>query len=625
MRRNGSLPLVAIVVITLVVFVTTLALGNRPNLGLDLQGGISVVLQPVVDGHKQKAVPAENLDQTKQIIEKRVNAIGVGEPDITVQGSTIVVQLPGIKDQKQALSLVGKTAKLRFRPVLDDKLGNAPPADAQQQIAALRKKLKIPAGKTGIQIFNEELAARGLPPIADPSAPATTRPTASIKVAVPTTTPGSGTGGSKSAKVARLRQQTSTTVAPSTSAGGATTTVVPTSTTTTTMDPKPRNKEGIQVYKNSKGALNDDFAKLGQLETAVANAKSATTDSAHDDPNKEVVLAGNGSLYKLGPAQLEGDSIADATAGLGQNGQWEVRPAFKDGQNGIDGFNAIASKCFNGDSTCPTKRLAIVLDGNVISAPTINSASFSKDQIQISGSFDESSAKELATSLRFGSLPLTLEPQQVQTVSATLGSGALHAGLIAGAVGLALVAAYLLFYYRLLGLVTLGSLSVSAALLWTIISFLGAHVGLTLTLAGIVGIIVSIGVSLDSSVVYFENLKEDVRNGKTLRTAVDRSYTVAFATVVKADVSSLIGAGVLYFLSIGPVRGFALYLGISTMLDLLTSYFFTRPAVSMLGKSSIGLKPSRFGIPLDDAPATSGAVDGAAVLVGADADPEGLA
>ena len=262
----------------------------------------------------------------------------------------------------------------------------------------------------------------------------------------------------------------------------------------------------------------------------------------------------------------------------------------------------MASKCYNGDATCPTKQLAIVLDSSVISAPSINAASFSKDQIQISGSFTESSAKDLATSLRYGALPLTLEPQQVQTVSATLGSGALHAGLVAGAVGLGLVALFLLLYYRLLGLVTLGSLSISAMLLWTIIAFLGEHVGLTLTLAGIVGIIVSIGVSLDSSVVYFENLKEDVRNGKTMRTAVDRSYKVAFATIVKADVSSLIGAGVLYFLSIGPVRGFAFYLGLSTVLDLVTSYFFTRPAVSYLGKTSIGLKPSRFGIPIDAVP-----------------------
>jgi preprotein translocase subunit SecD len=185
-------------------------------------------------------------------------------------------------------------------------------------------------------------------------------------------------------------------------------------------------------------------------------------------------------------------------------------------------------------------------------------------------------------------------------VSATLGKGALKAGLIAGAVGLGLVAMFLIAYYRILGLVTLAALATSGMLLWTIIGFLGAHVGLTLTLSGIVGIVVSIGVSLDSSVVYYENLKEDVRNGKSMRTAVDRSYSNAFGTIVKADVSSLIGAVVLYWLSIGPVKGFALYLGLSTVLDLFTSYFITRPAVALLGKSKLGTRTSLFGIPTSD-------------------------
>jgi len=249
--------------------------------------------------------------------------------------------------------------------------------------------------------------------------------------------------------------------------------------------------------------------------------------------------------------------------------------------------------------------MAIVLDSVVLTAPSINNASFARNSITISGAFTEQKAKDVATALRYGSLPLILEPQQVQTVSATIGKGALRAALIAGLIGLGFVALWMLFYYRILGAVTIVALTMSAMMMWTIISFLGTQVGLTLTLAGIVGIIVSIGVSLDSSVVHFENLKEDVRNGRSLRSTVDHSFATAFSTTVKADVSSLIGAVILYLLSIGPVRGFALFLAISTCLDLLTAYFFNRPVVALLGRTSWANHPEWFGIPVDDLPSTA--------------------
>jgi len=202
--------------------------------------------------------------------------------------------------------------------------------------------------------------------------------------------------------------------------------------------------------------------------------------------------------------------------------------------------------------------------------------------------------------LRFGSLPITLEPQQVQTVSATLGEGALNAGLIAGAIGVVLVLAYMLLYYRILGLVTMGALTLSAMVLWTLIAFLGETQDLTLTLAGIVGIVVSVGVSLDSSIVFFESLKEDVRNGRMIRSSVDSSFTSAYGTIIKADMSSLIGAAVLYTMSIGPVRGFAFYLGVSTILDLVMAYMFTRPTVRLLSRSKLANRPGLWGIPTDD-------------------------
>jgi preprotein translocase subunit SecD len=232
----------------------------------------------------------------------------------------------------------------------------------------------------------------------------------------------------------------------------------------------------------------------------------------------------------------------------------------------------------------------------VLSAPSINEPSFSRDQIQISGDFDEDSAKNLAVALRFGSLPIELQPQQAETVSATLGQDALQAGLIAGGIGLLLVFVFLLLYYRLwLALISMGTLTLAASLLWVLMSSVGA----TVTLAGIVGIIVSIGIAVDSNVVFFETWKENVLLGATPRSSVDRSFSSAFGTIVKADVASLIGAAVLYWLSVGPVRGFAFYLGAMTLLDLLFSYLFMFPASLVLARSRFAT-PRQLGMPVDD-------------------------
>jgi len=396
---------------------------------------------------------------------------------------------------------------------------------------------------------------------------------------------------------------------PTTTVAAATTTAPPT--TTTTIDPAPKNEWGVKVYKDAKGDIEPQMQRLLQLETLDANSKVGTTNPKDDIAKDTVVLVQPAhakqpaTRYRLGPTLLTGRAIDDASSGLNQQGQWEVRPVFRGGANGIDKFNAAATKCNTRDALCPTGQLAIVLDSEVISAPSIELPTFARDQITISGSFDETSAKDLATKLQFGALPLTLEPQTIQTVSATLGSGALDAGLIAGAVGIALVAIFLVAYYRLLGLVTVGALSLSAAMMWTFVSFMGQSSGLTLTLAGIVGIVVSVGISLDSAVVYFETLKEDVRGGKSVRSAVEKTYSAALSTILKADVSSLIGAGVLWALSIGPVRGFALFLFVSTVLDLITSYFFTRPAVILIGRSRLGQRPALLGIPIDDVTGTS--------------------
>ena len=604
MRQHPLRQLILTMVVAYGLLIATVLSGRSPQLGLDLQGGISVNLQPVRNGKVVDDVKPEQLDEAIAIIRKRVDALGVAEPEVSRQGNTITVQLPGAKDQQQVLDVVGKTAELRFRPVLQT-VGQVPTGakrtKAKQQLEKLRKELNLPDGVFAVQVAQDEQAKQPTtapppPTQAEISSTPSTTAAAPATTASPGTTadPTAGNGGKKSFA---QKDGTTTTTAPAT--------------TTTTVKPVPLNQYGVDVY-------NPKFAELYQLEQQLS---TQTTKSGDDKADAEVTLVGrDGTVFKLGPTQLTGTAVETAQAGLDQSGQWTVNPVFRKGAKGIDLFNKVAAQCYNGDPTCPAVapnkgQLAIVLDSEVLSAPSINEPTFERDRIQISGDFTEAEAKSLAVALRFGSLPIELQPQQAETVSATLGKGALKAGIIAGLIGLLLVAAYLVLYYRILGLATVGALTISASLLWVIMSNLSA----TVTLAGVVGIVVSIGISLDSSVVFFESIKEDVRNGASLRSSVEKSFSAAYSTIIKADMSSLIGAVVLYWLSIGPVRGFAFYLGVATLLDLVAAYFFLRPAVVLLARSKQGLHPGRFGIPTDDltAAASDAAHGGRAVAAAA--------
>ena len=330
-----------------------------------------------------------------------------------------------------------------------------------------------------------------------------------------------------------------------------------------------------------------------------------------DQPDHFVVLAldeeRGGDHYLLGPSVLTGDGLSDADADF-FDFEWQVGLTLKDGAEGIGAFNAVSAECFSGTAACPRQpgfangRLAIVLDGKVITAPQIRASGFERDAIVISGGFDKQGAEDVALSLRYGALPVELEPENTQVVSATIGEDSLDAGIRAGIIGLALVAAFMLAYYRLLGLVALASLAVSGTLLWGIIAYLGTSQGLALTLAGVTGIIVAVGVSVDSNIVYFEHLKEDVRDGRTARSAVDRAFKAAFSTIVKANTASLIGAGLLYWMTVGAVKGFALYLGLATILDLYATYVFMRPVIHWWAKRQrFAEKPQHFGLPASGA------------------------
>ena len=468
MRRSQIVSLLLAILIGFGSLAGVLAAGWAPVLGVQLQGGVEVLLRPTAPADD------EQLDRAIEIIRSRVDALGVAEPDITRQGEQVVVQLPGVKDKQRAVDLVGQTAELRFRSVL-----------------------------LTFNPFDEAEFGSALD-LAD-------------------------------------------------------------------------------AYNGATGPEDDAAADDEAVE---AEALLDFTLPEDDIADQAVVLPGRGEPvgYVLGPAELTGEAVAEAAATF--NNEWVVNVDLTD--EGAVGFDEIAARYFG-------QQVAIVLDGVVESAPVIRATEFGGTAV-ISGTFDEDGARDLAVALRFGALPVEFEQDDVRTVSATLGEGTLRAGVIAGIVGLILVGLYMLAYYRLLGIVAVASLAISGSVLWALISWLGESRGLALTLAGTTGIIVSIGVQVDSNIVYYERIKEEVRRGRAVRSAADASFKGAFMTIVWADLASLIGAGVLYQLTSGTVRGFALYLGLATLIDLAVSYFFMRPLVVFIARRLVNEEPRRLGV-----------------------------
>ncbi len=348
--------------------------------------------------------------------------------------------------------------------------------------------------------------------------------------------------------------------------------------------------------KPDSSNINGYTSNLGNIAEDPQFATYRTTPSLQDNKNATVLLppsspASQGTArYVLGPAGLTGTAVHSASAQL-VNGQWVVNITLTSA--GAKQWDQLAQQQFHAI-------IAMDLDGQVISAPitqpTSSSPSSFNGQVQVSGSFTEDQAKTLATDLTYGALPVKLDRLNVETVSPTLGKTSLQAGLVAGLAGLVVVMLYMLFYYRLLGVVVISGLAVTGALLWTIIAFLGQSAGITIDLAGVIGVVVSIGITVDSYIVYFERLKDEARAGRTVRTSVDRGFQTAFRTVLAADAVSLLGAVILYELSIGPVQGFALFLGISTVLDVVVTYFFTRPFVIILGRSQSATEAKTMGV-----------------------------
>lgn len=492
-KRNLLVSLISIVVLAAGLFVGNTLAGNKPSLGLDLQGGASVTMTPV--GTYEESALTVAVD----IIRQRVDSIGVAEPEIIRQGKTVVVNLPGVKDQQQALDLIGRTGAVEMRAVL----------------------------KTAEN-------------------PNNTTTTTTVKGATTTTV-----------------AQTSTTLAAPTGGAGSsrgraatTTTTVPVATTVPGTDPETGLAPGQTVYPGRKDGL----------------------------------------IYLLGPAEATGEVFTNEATAEIQNGSWSVSVKLRDGAAGEDLWNALAKKCYDGGTECPSKQIAISLDGEVISAPVVQTPSFTNGAVQITGSFTEKEASELARVLQFGAVPVKFETPTVQTVSASLGKDSLKAAIVSGLIGVLLVLMFLVLYYRLIALVVFAGLGVSGLLLWSVISWLSKTNGLALTLSGTAGIIVSIGVTVDSYVVFFEKLKDDVQAGRTMRNSAARGFDSAWRTILAADTVSLLGAIILWSMTVGSVRGFAFFLGLSTLSDIVVSYFFTRPAVLLLARTKIFNKGRVLGI-----------------------------
>lgn len=488
MTRRLVVSLVGIVLLAGGTFTANIVAGNVPALGLDLQGGASVTMTPV--GEVEEAALAVAVD----IIRQRVDSLGVAEPEIIRQGSTIVVNLPGVKDQQQALDTIGRTGAVEMRPVL---------------------------------------------------------------------------------KVAENPENTTTT----TVAGGPTTTLK--GATTTTLKP------ASTTLPPPAGGIGS--SRTAAVTTTTVPAPTEAVNPVTGLPEGQTILPGrkDGLIYLLGPAEATGEVFSNDSSAQVDAGAWVVVAKLNSGAAGADVWNALSTKCFAGGADCPTKAIAIILDGEVISAPTVQTPTFDNGSVQISGSFSEIEAKDLARVLQFGAVPVKFDTPTVQTVSASLGEDSLRAAILSGLVGLLLVLMFLLFYYRLIAIVVVGGLGISGLLLWSVISWLSKTNGLALTLSGAAGIIVSVGVTVDSYVVFFEKLKDDVQQGRTLRNSAARGFDRAWRTILIADTVSLIGALVLWQLTVGSVRGFAFFLGLSTLSDMVVSYFFARPAVLLLAKTKL--------------------------------------
>jgi preprotein translocase subunit SecD len=575
--------------------------GSRtPKLGIDLQGGTRITLKArTADG----SVPSRDaMNQARDIMERRVNGSGVAGAQVQVDGADqLVITVPGQDDN---LSNLTRSAQLNIRPVVS--------AWTSPDLAAAATSGATATG-TAAGTATGTATSQPSATAAPAGSGAATGSATGTAAATGTATSGASQGLRRDANALATTPTQTTTPAPATTSAtattgtgtaGATTTGNPATTggtaapQTTQAPPLSAFPPGSDPKVPIQPAAKDATGWADWMTAAEAYSTSGGGPTCSqiqyyaglDDPNRPLLACDtNGTtVYLLDKTLVPGTEISDATSGFDtQNGQgWVVNVAFKS-----SGFATWSSYTVDNVG----KQTAFTLDGEVLSAPTIQEA-ITTTTTQVSGSFNQQSAKDLANSLKFGALPLSFEPQEAEQVSAELGYQYLQAGLIAGGIGLILVVLYCLLYYRLLGVITILSLVLSGSLIYAVMVLLGRWIGLSLDMAGIAGLIIAIGITADSFVVYFERIKDEVREGRTFRSAVPRGWPRARRTILSADAVSFLSAAILYVLAVGDVKGFAFTLGLSTVLDLVIVFLVTHPLVALASNWKIFGSPVMSGL-----------------------------
>ncbi|MFD6856656.1 protein translocase subunit SecD [Rhodococcus sp. NPDC060090] len=526
-----------------------------PKLGIDLQGGTRVTLTArTPDGSTPSR---DSLEQAQQIIETRVNGLGVSGSEVVVDGDNLVITVPG-DDSAQAKTL-GQTARLYIRPVVGGPIDSSLTAD--------------------------QLTEQAPPEGTDPAAPEGTDPAAPVEPE--SAEQPAGDVPEPQGRPFPAQDPTDVPVEPGDE------TAAPTD------EPAPAPEDSEPLTQQEQDAADIAAAKatrqsedpMVQQEAALALDCSATDPLAgNDDPTLPLVACSTDgtAIYLLGPSIIDGQQIDDATSGFNsQQSRYEVSLTF-DNEGSTTWAQYTAANIGS--------QAAFVLDSKVVSAPVIQGATPAGSATSITGQFTNVQATELANTLKYGSLPLSFVASEAQTVSATLGFASLEAGLIAGAVGLALVLVFCLVYYRMLGLLTALSLVLAGLAVYAIMVLLGRYIGYTLDLAGIAGLIIGIGMTADSFVVFFERIKDEIREGRSFRSAVPRGWARARRTILSGNAVSFISAAVLYVLAVGQVRGFAFTLGLTTILDVIVVFLVTWPLVHLASRSKTWSKPSMNGL-----------------------------
>ncbi|MFC8967704.1 protein translocase subunit SecD [Streptomyces sp. NPDC057094] len=527
---------------------------TTPRLGIDLAGGTSITLTAKNEPGQPNAINKTNMDTAVDIMNRRVNGLGVSEAEVQTQGrDNIIVNIPKGTNSKQAREQVGTTAKLYFRPVLTtevsgaDKSATPSPSTSSSSKAtdkATDKATASPSSSSSSSVT--------------PSATATSQGRAVTDALKADSSPSAGSSASSS----------------------------PTPTPSGSVDPATAKLQAAYT------AL--DCSNKADRATAGDGAKPA-------DPTVACGQNGSGQWqkYVLGPAEVAGTDIKKAGAVFDTQSAagWKVTMDFTSG--GSKKFAAITGKL--AQQQPPQNQFAIVLDGEVVSDPSV--AQSLSGSAEISGSFTQTEAQDLANMLKYGALPLSFKESSVTTVTAALGGEQLHAGLIAGAIGLALVILYLVIYYRGLSAIAIASLLVSAVLTYVLMALLGPAIGFALNLPAVCGAIVAIGITADSFIVFFERIRDEIREGRTLRPAVERAWPRARRTILVSDFVSFLAAAVLFIVTVGKVQGFAFTLGLTTVLDVVVVFFFTKPLMTLLARKKFfasghpwsGLDPKRLG------------------------------